>query len=414
MLLLLLLLPWLSSLHTLRPAPIPTNGSRARRRLFSHRTMPSADADAEPALLLRRPKTSANPWQPCRKCGMSYVQIPREHCDDCERMARQQSKLPEILVNGRKPSQDLTAPPAPTPPSQHRPRLRKRVAPDGGGLHPSHASKASRSHKGAGPAPCRARNPSAGKEEPEAHRSVYELGTDGAQHEEEMAAASPRAKSEEQFEADHENEPRHVHEPRHEDEQETGHADHVHAEARHNSTLQPTTNRIRGPRLSPAAKEWRAKVRPLLGAAAGPSPIPSPMPSPPLTPHAPDGATTDATANPVSPPQGSASPMRAGGRGGSSFAQRVVAEVGVPSLERQRVLEQELCKARADNRRLRDLVRGMTVRTEALDRLLDLDVGDDARAALFDEDNGSSPLLRRVYPGLCRRCRGVVQGHVLR
>ncbi|KAK7924785.1 hypothetical protein PG985_006839 [Apiospora marii] len=94
----------------------PSTTAHSRDTTTRRPPMASSSASSRKRLQVRPPpRLKEPPWQPCRKCGKSYVQLPMELCNECDKKlyctAPPQQK---IRLDGKRPS--LEAEPLVFPP----------------------------------------------------------------------------------------------------------------------------------------------------------------------------------------------------------------------------------------------------------------------------------------------------------
>ncbi|KAK8126413.1 uncharacterized protein PG998_002172 [Apiospora kogelbergensis] len=86
------------------------SSTTSRKRLQPRRqTTPGHKAATQP------------PWQPCRKCGKSYVQLPTELCNECDKKLYCTAPPLKIRLDDKRPllqAEPLVFPAAPPPPPQ--------------------------------------------------------------------------------------------------------------------------------------------------------------------------------------------------------------------------------------------------------------------------------------------------------
>ncbi|KAK8056860.1 hypothetical protein PG993_002087 [Apiospora rasikravindrae] len=98
------------------PSPLhPSCDTRRRQEMVS--------SSGSRKRLQPRPKAAAaqRPWQPCRKCGKSYVQLPLELCNECDKKLYCTIPPQKIRLDDKRPlleAEPLVFPPSSSPPQK--------------------------------------------------------------------------------------------------------------------------------------------------------------------------------------------------------------------------------------------------------------------------------------------------------
>ncbi|KAK8872934.1 hypothetical protein PGQ11_003448 [Apiospora arundinis] len=108
-------------------AKLPRSASLHLPPCDTHRQLMASSSTSRRRLQPRRQTTpghkttSQPPWQPCRRCGKSYVQLPTELCNECDKKLYCTAPPLKIRLDDKRPllqAEPLVFPVAPPPPPQ--------------------------------------------------------------------------------------------------------------------------------------------------------------------------------------------------------------------------------------------------------------------------------------------------------
>lgn len=321
--------------------------------------MASSSASSRKRLQVRQPpRLKEPPWQPCRKCGKSYVQLPMGLCNECDKKLYCTAPPQKIRLDGKRPSleaEPLVFPPAAAPATAPTPllqklnrnstKLEKRGKKDTRNLLPSIESVV-----GTPPVVAKqACSKTAGTSNGQRHFSDSAVGESRADEAEEGPGDVPRLQTLSSPKPSIRRKPVAAHakdgEPIYE----------LPAEVALTPVERGRSTETRDSRPLQVLQQAQQKQRRLSSAPPAPAPaesspprlVPPAPPSPPSPPSPAPPPQTYLLGQPTRDPQ-------------ASFAQRVVREAGGPlNAERQRALTQELGRARAELECSRRAVRNL-------------------------------------------------------